>query len=472
MNRHNVNDIPKSAYMLLPIMALAFYTAFIPHQNYLYPVHVDEWVHIIYSNVMFKTGSSPFPLEIGFQLLWGVFHNISGISWITIVRYFPGIIFIITVLSVYILAQREKFGWEAALLTCLIPTTVGILGPGFLVPVALGLLFIPLALFIAFYFKNGWAYFVVSVFSFFLLSMHAPSAVCLVLILIPYVLLNLKSDLKHSLGVVLALVVPFLALLPLNFNTLLAVVQSQFTLQPLPTWIDIPQILQTYGYLPTLLCLLGVYLLAIRGGSKNYGFIFGMLALTVMLAAFFTFDFGLHTMYTRGLMYMMLMMSIIAGAGLSGLKNINIPVGIRDRLNIPPIIQNVGKFLCLAVIIPLLYIGITDRQDIPYYHMIDDEDYQAFIWIEENINESYDKAILDPWKALAFTAVTERSVYTRIIAFPTPTDEEAYKFLSGGCRDTAFLSENGISIVYSREPCSNPDLKEVRENVYLFEIEE
>jgi len=33
--------------LLLPIMGLAFYIAFIPHQNYPYPVHIDEWVHLL-----------------------------------------------------------------------------------------------------------------------------------------------------------------------------------------------------------------------------------------------------------------------------------------------------------------------------------------------------------------------------------------------------------------------------------------
>ncbi len=63
-------------------------------------------------------------LESGFHIFWGVFQRISGISWITIFRYFPSIVFVITVLSVYILAQREGCGWEAALFTCLVPTTV------------------------------------------------------------------------------------------------------------------------------------------------------------------------------------------------------------------------------------------------------------------------------------------------------------------------------------------------------------
>ena len=144
---------------MLPVIALAFYIAFIPHQNYPYPLHIDEWVHLAQSEAILQAGSTTYPdpffgemtnlsnnLEAGFHVFWGVFHQISGVSWLTIFRYFPGVILIITALSTYVLAQRKGFGWEAAFFTCLIPTTIGILGPAFLVPVAMGLLFIPLSL--------------------------------------------------------------------------------------------------------------------------------------------------------------------------------------------------------------------------------------------------------------------------------------------------------------------------------------
>jgi len=51
---------------------------------------------------------------------------------------------------------------------------------------------------------------------------------------------------------------------------------------------------------------------------------------------------------------------------------------------------------------------------------------------------------------------------------PTDKDRGATEFLEGGCRDTDFLTENGISIIYNQVPCSNPDLVEVRTYVYLL----
>jgi hypothetical protein len=111
--------------------------------------------------------------------------------------------------------------------------------------------------------------------------------------------------------------------------------------------------------------------------------------------------------------------------------------------------------------------------------MIDREDYQAFVWIKDNISEDYEKAILDPWKATAFTAITDKNIYTRIHAYPKAKDNEAYAFLRDDSTDTAFLTKNGISIIYTRVyeggrgrniaySSDNPDLVEVAKNIYLL----
>ena len=473
MTLPDVHKIPKVDYvMLLPILALAFYIAFIPHYNYPYPLHVDEWVHLTYSKALMGAGSTTFAgsflLEAGYHLFWGVFQSISGISWMNIFRYFPSIIFMITALSVYVLARRQGFGWEAALFTCLIPTTVGILGPAFMVPVAMGLLFIPLSLFIAFNFRTGWSYLALFIFTCFLLSIHATSAVCLAIVLAPYILLNLKGNFKHSLRITLAIAIPFLAPFPWIFSLLLTTVKALLSPQLFPTYIDLPRVIQDYGYLPILFCLLGIFLLAIRGGKKSYSLIFGLLALLVILVIYYTFHYGIEHLYFRGLMYMMLLMSIVAGAGLMGVKNLRLPRRLASWLKVPLIRKNAGNILCLALIGLTLAITIPDRQDTPYYHLIDREDYQAFVWVSENVGEDYDKAILDPWKATAFIAITEKDIYTRIHTHPTAKDNKAYAFLNSGCKDTNFMRENGISIVYSRKACNNPDLVEVRENIYLL----
>lgn len=104
----------------------------------------------------------------------------------------------------------------------------------------------------------------------------------------------------------------------------------------------------------------------------------------------------------------------------------------------------------------------------PYYHMIDQQDYASFIWVEQNLPESYDKAILDPWKATAFMALARRDVYSRIHHAPQETDIKAYDFLHNGCKDTAFLTANNISIVYSRDEVDNDSLIRLADYIYIL----
>jgi hypothetical protein len=305
----------------------------------------------------------------------------------------------------------------------------------------------------------------------FLVSLHAATAVNLAVILAPFILLNLKSNFKHSLGITLAVAIPFLAPFPWIFHLLLPTAKSLLIPYTGPAFggvVDLPRIITTYGQLPIVLCLFGVFLLAMRGGKKSYGLILGLLALLLMLATFFTFHYGVGILYARGLMQSMLLMSIVAGAGLIWVKNLRLPVWLSSRLRVPLVTQNAGRFLCIALIGVTLALAIPVRQHIPYYHMIDSTDYQAFVWIKENINENYKKAILDPWKGSAFTAITGKSVYTWIGVAPQPSDMQAYQFLESGCDNTTFLRENGISIIYTQWEVNNPDLTKVRDGVYLL----
>ena len=481
---NSIRQIAKRDYLLLvPIMGLAFYIAYIPHLNYPYPVHIDEWLHLACSQEIVSEASalgmsSPFSggesimnqtYELGYHLFWATFRQISGISWFTIYKYFAGMILMITVLAVYVLARRHGFGWEAALLACLVPTTVGVLGPAFMVPIAMGLLFIPLGMFVVFNYQTWWSYLVLFIFLAFLVTLHAWTAIGLVIILVPYILINLKKNFRHSLALSLVIVIPFLV--SLTWATDMALPMIKALLDPAypQPFVDYPHLIRTYGYLPLALCLLGTLSLSIKGGNNNYGLALGLLALAGMLAVFFTLHWGSEGLYARGLVITMFVMSIVAGAGLMWVKKLKVPDSIAARLRMPSFVRNIGYVLCPVLVFLVLYISIPALKTIPYYHMIDDEDFQAFVWIKENVGSNHERAILDPWKGTAFTAVTERYIYSRIHCYPEATDQEAYMFLHSGSSNTTFLRENRISIVYSTWEVNNPDLVEVRENVYLLE---
>ena len=310
--------------------------------------------------------------EVGFHVFWAIFHQISGISWLAIYRYFPGIVFMITILSVYISTRRAGFGLEAAFFTCLILTTVGLLGPAFMVPVAMGLLFIPLALFVVFYSRGWLSYVVLSIFMCFLVSIHGATAVNLIIILTPCILLNLKGDFRHSLGITLALLAPFLVAIfffPWIIQTILTTARSLLVPKQILTFVDLPRIIPTYGYLPILLCLLGTFLLVVKGGKKNYSLVLGLLAMLAMLTTFYTLHYGEGAMYYRGLIHTMLLLGIIAGAGLMAVRNVRLPVTFSFQQKVPFITRNIGNVLCLILVGLILFIAIPDRQHTPYYHI-------------------------------------------------------------------------------------------------------
>ena len=472
--------------ILLLVMALAFYIAFIPHQADPYPVHLDEWIHIASSNQIMNQGTftglvDPFTggvpifnqsVEAGFHVFWGAFHQISGISWFDISRYFPGIIFVITILAVYILARRHGFGWEAAFFATLIVTTVGILGPGFLVPVAMGLLFVSLSLYLVFNYQTWWSYLLLFIFILFLISMHSVTAIVLIIILIPYILLNVREHFRHSLGIAMALGLPFLiaiGLFPQVFQNLTSSIITRLINPQFPSpFVQLIMIIPAYGHLPIIFCLLGCGVLVFRGGKKNHGLVLGLLVLLLVLAIFYTFHYGDMFIYYRGLVYAMLLLSIVAGAGLNWLRNNKLTVRLAARPGAGFITRNTGNILCLILVGIILAIVIPARLNTPYYHMIDREDFESFVWIKENVDSSYEKAILDPWKGAAFAVVSGRYVYAWTKDRLYGGEIEAYAFLQNDCEDTAFLKDNGISIVYTQGECRNPDLVEVRDNVYLL----
>jgi len=464
---------------LLAIIMLAFFVALIPNRGYSYPVHIDEWQHMTHSELLLETGhirdvSDPFSgipalslgqFEVGFHMFCGMLYEVTGISWMNIVKFLPSIIFVITVLSVYCLARRQGFGYEAAFIAALIPTTVGILGPAFLVPVSIGLLFIPLVLFVAFNLRAIQSYVLMFVLTCALLWIHPPSALAMIIILLPFLVLSLKGDFRHSFGLLLSIAAPFLVALCFAYDFVMTQGIAQiFVADPLPAYHDMAPIMSTYGYVPTILCVLGVFILGTRSGVKNISLILGLLTIAAMVVIYYAFGYGHQIMYLRGMLYMLLMMSIIGGAGLRGIRTLRLP----RRLAAPFVTQNIGKWLCCALVVTILVVAIPARENTRFYHMIDEHDYRAFVWIGDNLVDGYQKAILDPWKATAFIALTLKDVHSRILLAPEDEDLETWVFLRGGCNDTTFLNRENISIIYNRWPCVNPDLVEVTNNVYVL----
>ncbi len=447
-------DKYRDKYLLLIILLLAAYIAYIPHKGYDYPVHRDEWDRLTMAKALVKEGHTTYPdpfhgegkappsLETGFMAWLAGIKLVSGLPWLTIFKYFPLILSVFLALSAYIFARRLGYGLEAAFLASLLPTTLNLLGPGFLVPVSLGLPFILLSLFLAYNFKNQVRTVPLLLILIFLAYTHPPTAVAAFIALGVYLLHAREWSMIAGIGLMAAAVA---ALIPQLSGILRSKGPESLVFT---TFISYAELYKVYGYLPSIYFVAGAYLLY-RRGRKDATLVYIVLILLAINVAYRRLGWTLLLMPERNYLYLMLLMAVIGGYALSRL---------RDR-----------RMLIGAAMVTLL-LSFQAHASTPYYRIIDDREYQDFIWIRDNLEG---KAVLDPWKAIAFTAVAEKPVYSRIFPGPSKMHDqrngEVYAFFAGGCADTEFLRKNGISIVYAYEPCSNRELKELRERIYVLE---
>jgi hypothetical protein len=470
---------------LFVVLLLAYGLTFIPHLDYPYPLHTDEWMHLAYSRGIQEAGGTivtavpiyefpdfvtgqitlkPGDVEPAFHVLWAIFQQATDISWLAIFRYFPGIIFLLTVLSIYVLARREKYGLEAAFFTSLMPTSVTMLGPSLLVPVALGLMYLPLCLYLVLYQRTRESYLLLAIFFSFLPLMHLPTAVILAIILLPFLVFGAVRDWKHSLAVATSALIPLLA-----FSFPVAKIAPEFAgsfleFTYLPVYLPyLSRPVTLWGYAPIIFFIAGVFLISKQGGRRGYALILACVLLLVHNMVFAYWHLGVPIIYHRSPHHLVLLMSLLGGYALYRLRNLSLPA----KYKIPSLHRM--RPVLLAVIVSLILVeAVTSHAKAPFYHMIDEQDYDAFVWIGRNLPASYDKAILDPWKATAFMALARRDVYSRIQHAPQEADAKAGDFLHGGSSDTTFLREKGISIVYSWEEVDNDSLVQLKDYIYVL----
>jgi len=47
--------------LLVLMLLLGFFMAFIAHIDYAYPVHLDEWIHLAHAKAVVETGGISYP---------------------------------------------------------------------------------------------------------------------------------------------------------------------------------------------------------------------------------------------------------------------------------------------------------------------------------------------------------------------------------------------------------------------------
>lgn len=453
--------------ILLPlIIALGCFLTFYPHFNYPYPLHVDEWFHIAEAK-MIATGQktdwySGKPFNLGMERGWHLtlssiqlLFNLGSRQWV----FVPMLIHVIAILATYLFALKllgKRQAILAAFLTAIIPSNLTIGGPIFLVPVNLSMIFIPFSLLLAFGLVNidrKIAYVILTISLTYLLYSHPPSAMALLVILGIYlVLLFVGRDPEFKILLISVLVSIFLSI-P---NYIQEVQNKGLESGKFSFWITLEGIPNLYGIFPTILFLVGFYFLSQRKKKEFLCIMLSTIFLLINIVLFVNLKVNYLIPYQRIYIPLFVLMNVIASEGF--IKALEIKK------------KKLGLFIFFILLGIAAYFSIAERVKTQLYYLIDQKDFENFLWMRENVGEDQ-TVILDPWKARAFPVVGEKKVYA---VMPFGPDEkemtkvnQTYDFLRD-CSNTSFLVENNISVVYSRNACINGDLVEVKESIYVL----
>jgi hypothetical protein len=346
--------------------------------------------------------------------------------------------------------------------------------------VALGLLFVPLILFLV---SNLWASRGLPLLLLMLLSFlfitHAPTAVFVCLIIVVHGLFQTvrPASAERSAGqralaqmaAVLA-VVALSALLFFVYNPWIAKTAATETALP-DSLLTIPGgIISRLGYIPYGLFVLGLGVLAISGRRTDRALLVATLLVALFVFLYYCFGVGSWVLYSRGTLYLSILVLLIAGLATSRIRRW-LATSLRPRWAGGAAFIATG-LVVVGLLLPSLGLALQSRYDEDYYQRIDDGQYEDFVWVGDNLCPGYERALLDPKFGTPFAAITGRQVYATLplTAYPVrpPAVDEARQVLRDGVPDAAWLREHGLSIVYSTRPLSNAELVRVHDRVYVL----
>ena len=202
-----------------------------------------------------------------------------------------------------------------------------------------------------------------------------------------------------------------------------------------------------------------------RGGWRNYA----MLASAAVLLFFVQvyrhwFDVGPEILYERGWLYVMLLITLIAGYGLGKLRHTGLSFSAGHKWR-----QILTYSLLIIIVAVSLFQRVDGYKKESYYQILDNNTYYDFMFIANNIDDKESDALLDPTTAWSFYPITGKPAYSTV-AYPWGMDviKKIYRFLSDGARDTDWLIERKIDLIYSPFELQNHRLVKIHEFIYIL----
>jgi hypothetical protein len=401
-----MGDLSKKQYLILSVLlVLVFFKTYSIHNNYPFPYHQDEWQHIALSlqandlgynrqfNPYLDKPNYHFDLESGFHLFLSSLFLMTNLDPILNYQYLAAFFSVLTAASLFLcvlrLSKKQILAFVSVIVFLFLPTNVNILGKDFFVPLTMAMPFI--FLFSLYYIESlieqDLKKFMFSAMLLFLIFLiHPPSFIILLVPAFFELMFSLdfvkgiKAKKRIILGIILFILLLFFLTWRGTLNETKRYIKDLLIFEQgwgkLEITFFIPLL---YGLFNSIFAIIGF----IYGYKTKFRFFVHMAFFSLAITAFFNlFGFTVFVPYSRAVHYAMLSMIPLTALGFNYfleylMKSLNIK---SDR-----VVIMLSAFLLFTFLIAISKYDLNVKYSHYTNTVIDDADYRAFLWINENV---------------------------------------------------------------------------------------
>lgn len=467
-------------FVLIAVLIAGALLVYIPHYNYGYPLHVDEWNLISEMRIVQNEGFQylvTHPVESGF--VFSLYILDLFFSIILFYKFLPLLNFVMVSLVLFYFLNKNYGYWQgvfAIVFFASLKSNVNILGNWFFVPIVFAILFIYSYLFnLEESLEKKKSLYLSALFLFLIAFIHPSSFLVLAIVGFVYYGINHKKVRKSYLNLwpFLFLLIPVLLVI-LYFGDFSELVSRLVWLPFVNAKVQFTPLI--YGILAGLFGILGFYLTLKR--KELLGFRIYVSISLISIVGFWLLEKSFFSSYQRYLYHFMSGAVVFSAIGLyEFLKFVFVNLNkYRNELRV--------SVLVLIVLITGIVLFQNYGENYPgteIYHLIDDSDYDALLFLKDyDLKYVPHRFYLDSAEVISSrdVAVVSYAISNKASAgFVSPYSlEEAFiamQFFDKDCDfKEGFLDKyENINYVYSYEKIECSFLREIYRNdkVFLYE---
>jgi len=467
--------------VLALFLLLAVFAVFSAHFDYALPFHIDSMEHLFYAEQIAAEKSVSALVgddwELGYHLLLSLLLTITGLSALQLGLVFPVfsgfLMALLTFVLVKSLAKSNLAALLSAVLSLAMSSTVGVLGPMFLVPMALGIALLPASLW---FFAKG----IDSKKHALLLAVllvqqtliHPAYSLMLLVVFAVFLVVNFRILLRNQVKVVIAIILLFVLLpffaqrfleikslsySPQNFQEIFDAIGTKLSWTSIQEWksqLFFVEFLKEPLFIASLFGLGLVCSAALMRISKKFRETFGFLFKNpqiVLLCFFFIallpfyMQFNLTGSvfllpYERFFMAMYYALLVLAGIGIfSIIVLFSRAMGFVGSKTTAA----ATKALVFFVLVFLVFEIATQPFEFQktFYKTFERENVPVVYWLEQNASKQ-DIVVALPWHSSAIAALTPaRAAIKPTVKMKLDPQERLAEAIANQ-KANAFFSEN------------------------------